>query len=45
MRKLIRDGYRDIMNGTQKTRVDWILNHKSQVVMTDNQIVWCNDTQ
>lgn len=42
MKRLIRDGNKDFVNAVQKTRVQWILNHKSQVVMTDNQIIWTN---
>jgi dynein heavy chain len=42
---MIRDGYKDYMNGVQKTRQQWILNHKSQIVSTGNQIIWCTITQ
>jgi dynein heavy chain len=45
IKRLIRDGNKDYVNAVQKTRVQWILNHKSQAVMTDNQIIWCNETQ
>ena len=45
IKRIIRDGYRNYMNGVQKTRTQWILNHKSQVVNTANQIIWCNITQ
>lgn len=42
MKKTIRDGNKDYINVVQKTRVQWILNHKSQAVMTGNQIIWTN---
>jgi dynein heavy chain len=42
MKRFIRDGYKNYINVVQKTRVQWILNHKSQVVTTANQIIWCN---
>lgn len=42
MKRIIRDGNKDFVNVVQKTRVQWILNHKSQAVMTDNQIIWTN---
>jgi len=42
MKRLVRDGYKNYINVVQKTRVQWILNHKSQVVTTANQIIWCN---
>ncbi len=45
MKRIVRDGNRNYMNGVQKTRTQWILNHKSQVVTTSNQIIWCNITQ
>lgn len=45
IKRIIRDGYRNYMMGVQKTRTQWILNHKSQVVTTANQIIWCNITQ
>lgn len=45
MKRIIRDGYRNYMNGVQKTRTQWVLNHKSQVVNTSNQVIWCNITQ
>lgn len=45
MKRIVRDGYRNYMNGVQKTRTQWILNHKSQSVTTANQIIWCNITQ
>lgn len=45
MKRLIRDGYKDFVNVVQKTRIEWIKLHKSQVVLTDNQIIWCNQTQ
>lgn len=45
MKKIIRDGNKDYLNVVQKTRVQWILNHKSQAVLTDNQIIWTTETQ
>lgn len=45
MKRLVRDGNKDFINAVQKTRVQWILNHKSQAVMTDNQIIWTNESQ
>jgi len=45
MKRMIRDGYKNYMNSVQKTRQQWILNHKSQVVTTANQLIWCNITQ
>lgn len=45
MKKLIREGFSDRVNQKQKTRILWILNHKSQVVTTCNQILWSNETQ
>ena len=42
MKRLVRDGNKDFVNVVQKTRMQWILNHKSQVVLTDNQIIWTN---
>ena len=40
MKRLVRDGNKDYVNVVQKTRVQWILNHKSQAIMTANQIIW-----
>lgn len=45
MKRIIRDGNKDYINVVQKTRVQWILNHKSQAVLTDNQIIWTNESQ
>jgi dynein heavy chain len=45
MKRVVRDGNKDFVNAVQKTRVQWILNHKSQAVLTDNQIIWTNETQ
>ncbi len=45
MKRIVRDGNKDFVNAVQKTRVQWILNHKSQAVLTDNQIIWTNETQ
>lgn len=45
MKRIVRDGNKDFVNAVQKTRILWILNHKSQAVLTDNQIIWTNETQ
>ena len=45
MKRIIRDGNKDFLNAVQKTRVQWILNHKSQAVLADNQIIWTNESQ
>jgi hypothetical protein len=41
LRKSIREGLKNYLNGAQKTRKDWILKHKGQVVCTVSQILWC----
>lgn len=41
----MREGLKDYMNGVQKTRKDWILKHKGQVVSTVSQILWTLDTE
>lgn len=45
VKKIIREGYQDSVNQKQKTRILWILNHKSQSVTTCNQILWSHETQ
>lgn len=40
IKKLVREGCSDRVNQKQKTRILWILNHKSQAVTTGNQILW-----
>ena len=45
MKRTIREGNKDYVTGVQKTRIQWILNHKSQAVLTDNQIIWTSETQ
>lgn len=40
VKRLVRDGYTDRINQKQKTRILWVLNHKSQAVVTGNQIMW-----
>lgn len=45
IRKLIKSGYQDWMNGVQKTRNQWILAHKGQVVAVVAQILWCMNTE
>jgi len=45
VKKLVREGYGDRVNQKQKTRILWILNHKSQAVTTGNQIFWSHETQ
>lgn len=45
MKRVIRDGNKDYHNVVQKTRLQWVLNHRSQVVTTDNQIIWTSDTE
>ncbi len=40
VKRFLRDGVRNYVNGVQKTRQQWILNHKSQVVNTGNQVIW-----
>ena len=45
MKRIIRDGNKDYINVVQKTRVQWILNHKSQALLPDNQIIWTNESQ
>lgn len=45
IKKLVREGYSDRVNQKQKTRILWILNHKSQAVTTGNQILWSHETQ
>lgn len=42
VKKLVREGFVDRVNQKQKTRILWILNHKSQAVTTGNQILWSN---
>jgi hypothetical protein len=42
IKKLVREGHANRVNQKQKTRVLWILNHKSQAVTTGNQILWSN---
>lgn len=44
LKKSMREGLKDYMNGVQKTRKDWILKHKGQVVSTVSQILWTLDT-
>ena len=45
IKRLVREGFSDYTNQKQKTRILWILNHKSQAVLTDNQIIWSHETQ
>ena len=45
VKRFLRDGVRNYVNGVQKTRQQWILNHKSQVVNTGNQVIWSTLTQ
>jgi dynein heavy chain len=45
LKKSIRDGLKDYINSVQKTRKDWILKHKGQVVATVSQILWTLDTE
>jgi hypothetical protein len=40
IKKLVREGHSDRVNVKQKSRIQWILNHKSQAVTTGNQILW-----
>jgi hypothetical protein len=42
IKKLVREGHADRVNQKQKSRILWILNHKSQAVTTGNQILWSN---
>ena len=45
IKRLVREGFTDYTNQKQKTRILWILNHRSQAVLTDNQIIWSHETQ
>jgi dynein heavy chain len=45
VKRLVRDGFMDDRNQKQKSRILWILNHKSQAVLTGNQIIWSHETQ
>lgn len=45
LKKSLRDGVKDYVNGVQKTRKDWILKHKGQVVAVVSQILWTLDTE
>jgi dynein heavy chain len=45
IRKLIRQGYLDYVNEVQKSRQEWIREHRGQVVATVSQILWCLNTE
>ncbi|CAK95203.1 unnamed protein product (macronuclear) [Paramecium tetraurelia] len=45
LRKLCKQGLQDYLNGMQKTKTDWILNHKSQIVAVVSQILWSINTE
>jgi dynein heavy chain len=45
LRKSLREGLKNFVNGAQKTRKDWILKHKGQVVTVVSQILWTLDTE
>ena len=45
LKKSLRDGLKDFVNGIQKTRKDWILKHKGQVVTVVSQVLWTLDTE
>ena len=40
LQKNIKTGLADYLNGINKTRNEWILTHKSQVVAVVSQIIW-----